>query len=102
MNVTITEVVLGLNVMWIAGFTFFWRADSKTKTDNIKECVREKDCKERMKALILQEDLKADACQEGVGSDIKNIKEDVEKLKVFYGNHKHSKESGKVEGGEII
>ena len=95
-------VVISLNVIWIAGFTFVWQADSKTKTVNIKECVKESACLERMKALVLQEDLKADACQGEVCKDIESIKEDVEKLKKFYGMHKHSKESGRVEGGDFI
>lgn len=97
-----TEIIIGLNLMWIGGFTFFWKADSKTKADNIKECVKENACIERMKALALQEELKAEACQNEVCGDIKNIKQDIEKLKIFYGTHKHSKESGKVEGGEIL
>lgn len=95
-------VVLTLNVVWIAGFNFLWHADSKSKETNIKECVKEGACIERMKALVLQEELKAEACQNEVCGDIKNIKQDIEKLKNFYGSHKHSKESGKVEGGEIV
>jgi len=102
MTVDPVYVVLTLNVVWIAGFTFLWNADSKAKATNIKECVKESACIERMKALASQEELKAEACRNEVCSDIKNMKEDVEKLKIFYGTHKHSKESGKVEGGEIV
>lgn len=102
MEISPVYAILGLNVVWISGFTFVWHADSKAKADAIKECVGDKICKERMKALILQEDLKADGCQKEMCVEVENIKESVEKLKRFYGTHKHSKESGKVEGGELI
>lgn len=97
-------IVLALNAIWIAGFTFFWQADSKNKTANIKECVKDEACIERMKALALQEELRKALIKQGVDKDIKTINEDIAVLKKLYNVHKHNKENGKVEveGGDII
>lgn len=95
-------VVISLNSIWIAGYTFVWQADSKAKTANIKECVKESACIERMKALAMQEELKAEACHGELHKDIENIKKDIDKLKMFYGRHRHNRDSGVVEGGELL
>lgn len=131
-NITPVEILISLNLIWIGLVStlglLVYKA-SKQRVSNLEKFVQDihdslesdylkqsefntslNGIGKRIESEIKQEDLKATGCRTEVNTKLAMIEHTVEdfinnrfvRFLKSYSSHKHSKDSGRVEGGDFI
>ena len=108
-SLTSEQLLIGLNLVYITGFTIVVKASFSEFKAKLEKCVLEEACKERRVAsdklcTTTLESLQAEyeTSLESLGRSLDTERARITSLIKVVNQHKHSKESGSVEGGVFI